>query len=308
MKERNLMIIATDVLYGKPEIHFAQFEKLMNTLLSLYTKRIEKKETQFDNERLYYINLLTQKFFLHGFSIKKLIDGINLESSDQNLNLDVLDPFSIHCLVRALIENYLVQNYLSNSYLEDDLLQLRFEIWMRYGLKQRNINTEDEYLKKVNELDNKAIEFLEKSINNRKAYLELSEDKKKSLYRTLKKEWKIIFDKEKFYPVSWNRLMKEAGIKEEIRENIYNFLSWHAHSQSISILQLKDMWENNSEKETVLILVKKINMFISFIISDIVKVDDKFKQSYDDLHQEYKDLINFFNLSYRGSEYIIEQQ
>lgn len=302
------MIIATDVLYGKPEIHFAQFEKLMNTLLSLYTKRIEKKETQFDNERLYYINLLTQKFFLHGFSIKKLIDGINLESSDQNLNLDVLDPFSIHCLVRALIENYLVQNYLSNSYLEDDLLQLRFEIWMRYGLKQRNINTEDEYLKKVNELDNKAIEFLEKSINNRKAYLELSEDKKKSLYRTLKKEWKIIFDKEKFYPVSWNRLMKEAGIKEEIRENIYNFLSWHAHSQSISILQLKDMWENNSEKETVLILVKKINMFISFIISDIVKVDDKFKQSYDDLHQEYKDLINFFNLSYRGSEYIIEQQ
>ncbi|MCG8750507.1 hypothetical protein G1K57_12250 [Tenacibaculum finnmarkense] len=308
MKERNLMIIATDVLYGKPEIHFAQFEKLMNTLLSLYTKRIEKKETQFDNERLYYINLLTQKFFLHGFSIKKLIDGINLESSDQNLNLDVLDPFSIHCLVRALIENYLVQNYLSNSYLEDDLLQLRFEIWMRYGLKQRNINTEDEYLKKVNELDNKAIEFLEKSINNRKAYLELSEDKKKSLYRTLKKEWKIIFDKEKFYPVSWNRLMKEAGIKEEIRENIYNFLSWHAHSQSISILQLKDMWENNSEKDTVLILVKKINMFISFIISDIVKVDDKFKQSYDDLHQEYKDLINFFNLSYRGSEYIIEQQ
>lgn len=302
------MIIATDVLYGKPEIHFAQFEKLMNTLLSLYTKRIEKKETQFDNERLYYINLLTQKFFLHGFSIKKLIDGINLESSDQNLNLDVLDPFSIHCLVRALIENYLVQNYLSNSYLEDDLLQLRFEIWMRYGLKQRNINTEDEYLKKVNELDNKAIEFLEKSINNRKAYLELSEDKKKSLYRTLKKEWKIIFDKEKFYPVSWNRLMKEAGIKEEIRENIYNFLSWHAHSQSISILQLKDMWENNSEKDTVLILVKKINMFISFIISDIVKVDDKFKQSYDDLHQEYKDLINFFNLSYRGSEYIIEQQ
>ncbi|MET2984845.1 hypothetical protein [Aureibaculum conchae] len=307
MKQDNLIHIAIDILYGKAEIHFSMFEKLMDILLCLFADRIEKEKTQFDKERLFYINLLTQKFLVHGFSIKKLIDGITLDSPSKNLSIKMLDPFSIHCLVRTVVENYLVQNYLSNSGLEDDLLQLRFEIWMRYGLIQRNIEPENDEEKRVLELDKKSIENFTKSIKTRKAYLELSENKKASFFKTIEKEWKIIFDKEKFYPVSWKRLMKEAGINDGINDNIYNFLSWHSHSQSISLLQLKNMWDNDSDKETVLISIKKLNMFVGFIISDIIKSDKDFRNSYESLSDEYKELINFYNLSYRGAEYMIKQ-
>ncbi len=307
MKQDSLIHIAIDILNNKPETHFSKFEKLMDILLCLFVNRIEKKKTHFNNERLYYVNLLTQKFIVHGFSIKKLIDGITLDSPSKNLSIKMLDPFSIHCLVRAIVENYLVQNYLSNSTLENDTLQLRFEIWMRYGLLQRNIEPESDEAKRVSELDKSSIEHLEKSLKTRKAYQELSETKKDSFLKTINKEWKIIFDKEKFYPVSWKRLMQEAGIKDGINDQIYNFLSWHAHSQSISILQLKNMWDKNFDEETVLISIKKLNMFIGFIISDIIKSDKEFRVSYDSLSDEYKDLINFYNLSYRGTEYMIEQ-
>lgn len=307
MKQESLINIAIDILNDKPETHISKFEKLMDILLCLFTDRIEKEKTQFDKERLYYINLLTQKFIVHGFSIKKLIDGITLDSPSKNLKIEMLDPFSIHCLVRTVVENYLVQNYLSNSNLDDEMLQLRFEIWMRYGLVQRNIEPESDEAKRVSELDKKSIESLENSIKTRKGYLELSETKKASLHKTIDKEWKIIFDKEKFYPVSWKRLMKEAGIKDGINDQIYNFLSWHAHSQSISVLQLKNMWDENFAEETVLISIKKLNMFVGFIISDIIKSDKEFRDSYDSLSNEYKDLINFYNMSYRGTEYMIEQ-
>lgn len=307
MKQENLIKIAIDILNDKPETHFSKFEKLMDILLCLFTDRIEKKKTEFNKERLYYINLLTQKFIVHGFSIKKLINGITLDSPSKNLKIEMLDPFSIHSLVRTVVENYLVQNYLSNSNLEEDILQLRFEIWMRYGLIQRNIVPESEEAKRVSELDKKSIENLEKTIKKRKGYLELAENKKVSFLKTIDKEWKIIFDKDKFYPASWKRLIKESGVKDGINDQIYNFLSWHAHSQSISILQLKNMWDKNNAEETVLISIKKLNMFVGFIISDIIKSDKEFKESYDGLSEEYKDLINFYNMSYRGTEYMIEQ-
>jgi hypothetical protein len=307
MTQDSIIKIAIEILNDKPEIHISKFGKLMDILLCLFTDRIEKGKTKHKNERLYYVNLLTQKFIVHSFSIKKLINGITLESPSKNFSIEMLDPFSIHTLVRTIVENYLVQNYLTNTNLNDDTLQLRFEIWMRYGLMQRNIEPESDEAKRVSELDKKSIGNLENSIKTRKGYLELSESKKVSFHKTIDKEWKIIFDKEKFYPVSWKRLIKEAGIKDGINDQIYNFLSWHAHSQSISVLQLKNMWDENNAEETVQISIKKLNMFVGFIISDIIKSDIEFRNSYNNLSAEYKDLINFYNMSYRGTDYMIEQ-
>ena len=308
MKQDNLIKIALEILSDKPETHLTNYGKLLDTLLCLFTDRIEKKKTKFDKERLYYINLLTQKFIVHGFSIKKLIDGITLTAPSKNLSIKLLDPFSIHTLVRTVVENYLVLSYLSNSNLKDDMLQLRFEIWMRYGLLQRDIEPESEEAKRVSKIDKESIEILNNSIKKRKGYLELSENKKTSLLKTINKEWKIIFDGKKFYPVSWKRLMKEAGINDEVNDQIYNYLSWHSHSQSISLLQLKNMWsEEKMSEETVILSIKKLNMFVGFIISDIIKTDKEFMSSYDSLNSEQKDLINFYNMSYRGTDYMIEQ-
>ncbi|MBD09918.1 MAG: hypothetical protein CMC68_04040, partial [Flavobacteriaceae bacterium] len=90
-----------------------------------------------------------------------------------------------------------------------------------------------------------------------------------------------------------------------VSDNMYNFLSWHAHSQSISILQFKDTWKNDSDKNSIKMSIKKLNMFISFMISDIIKCGG-FEKSYKTLNSNYKDLINFYNISYRGENFMVE--
>lgn len=290
----------------EPRIHFTHFEKLLDIILSLYLFKVEKEKDGYKNERLYFINLLTQKFMLHGFAIKKLILGITLESPSQNLKIPILDPFSIYSIQRTMIETYLVQNYISNISLEDDLLNGRFEIWLRYGLLKRGDNFVIAEAKKVLESDKDNIKKLEKSIKTREFFKNLSDEKKSNFLKSYNSEWKFIFDNTKFYPISWKRLLEEAGVNPFICEETYNFLSWHSHSQSISILQLQDMWENDYDKDSIKSSIKQLNMYIAFMISDIVLSDDNFKLAYNSLSMDYKEIIDFNNVTFRSINYSID--
>jgi hypothetical protein len=307
MKFDDFIKIGIEILNNDSETHLSHFNKLSDSLFSLFINRIKDDNLKSKNERQYHLNLITQKFLVHTFSLKKLIDGIYLESKSQNLIIKISDPFSIHTLVRTLLETYLVQNYLSNEDKSDNVLDFRFKIWMRYGLKQRNIQPNDDESNRVNNQDIKSINFLEKSIKENPIFINFTDEKKITFLKTINKEWKLDFVNKKFLTLSWKDLLKKSGVNEAIYNQIYNFLSWHAHSQSISILQLKSIWENKEDKETVIISVKKINMFLSFIISDIVKSDEEFKIAYRKLEPDYRNLINFYNYSYRGEKYSIEK-
>ena len=307
MKESSIIKILLESLGNNPQLPLTQFEKLMDVILSLYLYRVENNKDFYDTERAYFINLLSQKFMLHGFAIKKLITGVDLESPSKNVSINILDPFSIYALKRTMIENYLVQNYLSNMLLDDELLNGRFEIWMRYGLLRRGNDFLIQEAKKVIEADKKSIKQLEESIKTKEFYKVLSDNKKVSFLKTIDKEWKIIFKDKNFQPVSWQRLLTEAGIKKEICDQTYNFLSWHAHSQSISVLQLKDMWEKGQDKITLSSLMKELNMYVAFLATDIIHSDNLFMEAYKDLKAEYRDLINFYNLTFRDEKYAIEK-
>jgi len=294
-----------EVADEKSESHFSHFEKLSDVIISLFINRIEQKKINFKNERLYFINLIAQKFLLHVFSIKKLVEGIELESKSKGFITSTTDPFSVHSLTRVLIESYLVQNYLSNRLEDEDILDGRFDIWMRYGLRHRGIEPETKEEHKVTEADKNSIEILEENIKKRKFFLELSETKKETFLKQINKRWKFIFDGEDFRPVSWKELIKLTGIKEGTNNNVYNFLSWHSHSGSISILQLKNMWDEDFDKVSIKVSINKINMFIGFLVSDIVYSDEEFKNSFNKLSHDLKDVVNFYNISNRGEKYCI---
>jgi len=303
---KNFLKFFIEMMVDIPEMHLSHFQDLLDILLSIFSGRIKDNSAKFGNERLYYLNLLSQKILAHGFSIKSLTNGITLESSINNFSTKMFDPFSIYSIERTLIENYLVQNYLSNSSENEDTLDCRFAIWMRYGINKRNISPESDEEKRVVELDNKAIENFENQIKSKECYKNLSQEKKESFLKTINKEWKILFFEDKFKPLSWNELIKEAGIKEGINDKIYNFLSWHAHSQSISILQFKEMWDTHSEQEALIKSIKKVNMFIAFLIADIILSDNDFKNTYYSLSEEHKNMVNYYNFSFRSDLYMIK--
>ncbi|MFK5958474.1 MAG: hypothetical protein QM495_06315 [Lutibacter sp.] len=289
-----------------PEVHLSHFNDLLDILLSLFSDRIKNNNVQFEDERLYYINLLSQKIMAHCFTIKSLIKGVTLSSSINNFSILMLDPFSIYSIERTLIENYLVQNYLSNSLEAEDTLDCRFAIWMRYGINKRNVTPKTDNEKRVVELDQKAIINFDKKIKLSKCYKNLSKQKKESFLKTINKEWKIMFHGEKFYPISWDKLLTGAGIRDGVNNNMYNYLSWHSHTQSLSILQFKEMWDTNSEEESIIMSIKKINRFIAFLIADISLSDENFKNVFLRLDNSNRNLVNHYNLVYRNETYAIK--
>ncbi len=306
MKDYSFIKLASENLSDDLNAHFSHFEKLMDVLFSLFWEKSEAKNISYKNERLYYLNLLAQKFMLHGFSVKKLVSGITLDSPSKKIKVPIMDPFSIYSLSRSMIETYLVQNYLSNISCDADLLEGRFEIWMRFGLSKRGDSFDSDEAKKVFDLDKKSIEQLDGSIKQRQFYSNLSEEKRIKFLQAAKTEWKFMFDNDKFFPVSWKKLLEEAGIISVICENTYNFLSWHAHSQSISILQLSEMWDMNREESAVRISIKQLNMFIAFLISDIVNAEPNFRKAFNNLNADLQEIVNFYSVPYRDQQFSIK--
>ncbi|PLX13827.1 MAG: hypothetical protein C0594_00795 [Marinilabiliales bacterium] len=298
---------ALELLSNNPSVHISHYKKLLDSLSSLFIIRRKKQLNDFPNERLYYINLITQKFLLHGSSIKKLLSGITIESKSNNLAVPITDPFSIYVLTRAMIEAYLLQNYLSNIKIDKDTLDGRFDIWMRYGLTKRGTEYNSDEAKIVMQSDQETIKQLDCNIKKRDFYNKLPEDKKATFFKTINKEWKIIFNETTFHPVSWKRLLEESGLKSQLTDKIYNFLSWHAHTQSISILQLRNMWGSNFDVTSILTSIKELSIFISFIISDLVLSDKDFRTSYNELNKEMKTLIYLNCIGFRDEAYLIEK-
>lgn len=302
MNYENFIKNSFNLLLKGDKSNYENFEILVDSLFSLFLCRIDEDKNIYKNKRHFFINLITQKFILHVFSIKKILFGVSIESNSKKFKQNINDPFSVLSLLRTLIETYLVQNYLSNKEYTEEILNGRFEIWMRYGLYIRGINPETKEEENVIEKDKKSIDLLEKSIKEKSFYLMLSDSKKESFMKTINKEWKIEFDNEKFYPLSWKDLLKQAKIKEGINNQLYNILSWHSHSHSISILQLENMWVNNDDKFFINYAVKTLNMFIAFIIYDIVENDDELNNSFKNFDNEVIDLVQFYNISFRDTK------
>ena len=281
------------------------YDNLVQALSTCFYERNKRNQT-YKTERLYHINLLTQKFILHCHAIKNILSGYNL-SINNVPEIHILDPFSIFVLKRALIENYLTINYLTLSTNEEEA-ELRFKIWMKFGLSKRDcFELISEKAESVHISDLINIETLDKEIRQSEYFCRLSPEKQVNLFKIFKKDWKIIFKDNLFNVVSWQKLIDYTGMKEEIKGNIYNFLSWHSHSQSISTLQLAEMYNSRMDVKNIKISTKELSIFVAFLLNDLIIIDKGFEEVYLDLTNYQKEIFTFYNHSFRLENYIYEK-
>ena len=110
-----------------------------------------------------------------------------------------------------------------------------------------------------------------------------------------------------FKPIGYQDVLDKIGLRLDLLKNLYNHLSWSAHSTSIGITQFADLWYQG---RTDLLFLNNALIytctFLALMSRDIIINDSDFKLGYDGLEQEYKDLFNFYNYYFRGNDFTIE--
>lgn len=285
------------------------FHSLLKSCNIILNEPIRLK-IRFD-ERKHDSSLMIQKTMLHGFSIEKLFEGINIKFPQNDIAAVIYDPLSMVVLCRSLLESYLTFNHLNLASNELERI-VRFKIWIQYGLRQRikierNIAIEKEELKEIFKNDNKSIIDLTEEIKKSELYENLSEEKKITLLKTIKTEWKISFNGNSFITLGWQDLLKNTGMNPILLAEAYNFLSWYAHTTSISIYQLRDIHKNGFIELLTANTLKYSSFFLSMAIAEIIKFDQCYQNAYNKIDQELKDWINVYNYFVRDDTYTIEK-
>jgi hypothetical protein len=260
----------------------------------------------FKTEREKLSNLLVQKVILHGASILSLVDGINLQTMHFEKS-KIKDPISMQVIFRGLLESYLTLNHLNFSSESEN--EIRFKIWIQYGLRQREKVTfsiipveEFNLLKDERELINRLINEIKSS-----SFFDLLEsDKKIKFLDQIERDWKIGFKNNSYLKFSWQQLLEKTGVNKELFSDTYNYLSWFAHSNCISLYQLDEMYRFKRDEQEVINLMKESSVFIVFALTDLIKIDEELLKQYHFIDQIDKDLINVYNFIFRTNNYTIE--
>lgn len=275
---------------------------LANSLMYGRAKRVN-----FETERLHISNLLAQKILLHSSSIFTNSQGINFPINEIT-EMKIPDPFSLNVIFRSLVECYLTMNHI-NFAETDEEKEMRFNVWSQYGLGQRKKTTFSELElegQMVQENDQKEIEELTKEIKTNIYFLNLENQKKDKYLAQILKDWKFGFQGNTYIKYSWQDLLDKTGLKKKLFNDLYNYLSWFAHSSSISIYQLRDIYRDSSEMIEIENIIRDTAVFVAVTITDLIKIDSELKKEFDILEYDEKNLVNIYNLVYRDESHTID--
>jgi hypothetical protein len=311
MDEKKKQILIMNFYADSLDENLKKLDTILNICNSIQSNR-QILNDSFTNERLHHCNLLYQKAFLHGHSIEKLANGILINSLPNRIPVKINDPFSINILLRSLIETYLALYFINIMPNDNTSKDLSHSIWIYYGLNQRQKADfsksvlKEQANKKKND-EKQMIYALEQQITNSIPYQRLNSEKKISLIKHLKKDWKIMFIENSFKQLSYQDIINAIGIRHDLFINFYNFLSWNTHSTVISILQLSDLYNGKKlDEEFVSNAVLYTFLFLAFMTRDLVYNDNGYNSSYQKLELELKDVLNFVNIYFRGDRFSLE--
>jgi hypothetical protein len=242
-----------------------------------------------------FIETLSIKILTATKSIIELSKGFSLETETKASQIQFLDFSSINILTRAIIESFLTLEYLFYNDLTDEEKHFRFLIWRISGYKSR----QDFFDKRDRELIRSEIqEKLDSELNEINDLLK--QVKESSFFKDLNKQhlWKL--DQ---YGIprleSWNTLLNNSMLENNIFLIPYKLYSNYAHSEFISLIQLngadvlhKNAANNKMHLKNALRVVNMINCV------SIIELKNKFSctsKAFENLEESTKEKIEFWS-------------
>lgn len=216
-------------------LHFRNFSRLVD--LAGYLIEAPHEARTRELEWLTYSEKLGFKIAYHTMSMKSLLEGYSFSNAyNKELSGKVVDLQSANVLLRALIETCLTFRMIYDWGRDAEEKEFAFSCWMYAGLRSRQ--SHDAFIPEAQAQklrDQKAIASLRKRIEELAGHQQLVTDGQLGTILDGKSQQagRLL--------LSWKDLAKRLGYQGPLSfEGIYHLLSRDAHTDSLSILRLKD--------------------------------------------------------------------
>lgn len=226
-------------------------------LLDLLFKVVEANRGPLDgdDDRFWFAEGLTTKFFLHAASVLYLSRGTKL-SDFPSTALKFPDSASIQVLTRAALETFLTFHYVFFEPKTDDEKNYRYWAWKLAGLIDRQSfpASYEDHKQKLKEEGKEINELLDR-IEASAIFQQLGRKEKKKI---LQGNWRLL---------SWREIGKKTGLSRILSSHVYKHLSGYTHSSWSSILQIKQSFQ---EREQALFISSSMS-FITIVGANLIR-------------------------------------
>lgn len=269
--------------------NLAEYHLLVDTLLYLHEAIVEKQVDvrywQKDSEILFY------KFTFHGLTLHQIFSGLKLSSEyykDEANGKCIVDLSSARVIFRAQFEAFLMYHYIYINPTDDDLKELRYNAWIYSSLLQRQkFPSKTESGKQQKAKDKIELEKMKVTIRKLKSFQNLSEKRQQSLLNT---------GSGKLFS-HWGTILKETGFSEgNAFYTIYTLLCMYAHSEGLSIIQLRrhpDLYKHVISQAHLDLHNSKL--LVCLMIKSIVKIHDMVSKKFETLPDQLRFDIEIYS-------------
>ncbi|PXW13607.1 hypothetical protein C8D70_10810 [Chryseobacterium sp. CBTAP 102] len=263
--------------------HLDVIVKTLADLIQLYKNEINP-DLDFGEA---YIETLNIKILLATNTALQLANGQNLKVLDKEIQ--VIDISSLYVVARTIIECFLTIEYLFIN----DILQaerdFRFKLWKiaGYMMRQQAINDSNKIHSAKIESEKEEIDKLKKDVKESEFYSQLSKQE----------IWKLdAFGIPR--TLSWSKLLNKSSINNNLLDGYYKLYSNYAHSEFVSIMQLKQMNLNTTSPvaiDNLTYTLNNIRIINCVVINLFLQKFDQSKEIYERFDAKTKYIIDFWN-------------
>jgi hypothetical protein len=282
-------------LYNALDDDFAWTDEQFNTILNDHlelldilgylTNTLFEKKIQDDSYK-YYSETLAFKYLFQSLNLNTILKGTRFVSKIFGFEQTKFDISSSYILQRSLIENYLTFYYLYVQPKNAKESRCRWLIYQISGLNGRQDFTSDyiDYKPKI-EKERGIIEELTSELKDNEYFRLLPSGKQRDI--TKRKPPKIF---------SWKELFMQCDIKDNLLERPWRLYSNYAHSEYISLIQLKEYVEDQPGTFTTKhSLSLYANLLTSIFIADLRNLYKEIEDNYYLLPEDQREYIEFLN-------------
>ena len=270
--------------------NLADYHLLVDTLIYLHEaiaeERVQIKYWQKDSETLFC------KFVFHGLTVHQIFNGLRLSSVYYKVEMNgksIIDISSARAILRTQFEAFLMYNYIYVNPVDDDLKELRYNAWIYSSLLQRQeFPSKTEFGKQQKAKDKIELNKMQETISKLKSFQNLSAKQQQSLLDT---------GSGKLFS-HWAAILKETGFSESTPfYTIYTLLSVYAHSEGLSIIQLR--YQPDSHKNVISqanLDLHSAKLLVCLMINSIMKLHEVVMKKYDTLPDQVKYDIELYSM------------